>query len=90
MGMMYQKMPDTQALADIMIMLCIRPAELETLRIADGKVTGYAKNQNQEDVPRVFRSMEKSEERANQLLSWMQNAISSRQLRDPGIPGLNG
>ncbi|CAB5375692.1 unnamed protein product [Rhizophagus irregularis] len=28
--------------------------------------------------------MEKSEERARQLLSWVQNAISSRQLRDPG------
>ncbi|PKY47409.1 hypothetical protein RhiirA4_444827 [Rhizophagus irregularis] len=28
--------------------------------------------------------MEKSEERASQLLSWVQNAISSRQLRDPG------
>ncbi|CAG8525010.1 22214_t:CDS:2, partial [Dentiscutata erythropus] len=33
-----------QALADIMVMLCIRPAELRTLRITDAKVTGYAKN----------------------------------------------
>ena len=32
--------------------------------------------------------MEKSEERARQLLSWVQNAISSRQLRDPGIAGV--
>ncbi|RGB25794.1 hypothetical protein C1646_820820 [Rhizophagus diaphanus] len=73
-----------QALTDIMVMLCVRPAELKTLRIADEKVTGYVKNRNQEDLPRVFRSMEKSEERAKQLLSWVQNAISSRQLRDPG------
>ncbi|CAB4443516.1 unnamed protein product [Rhizophagus irregularis] len=61
-----------------------RLAELKTLRIADVKVTGYVKNRNQEDLPQVFRSMEKSEERASQLLSWVQNAISSRQLRDPG------
>ncbi|CAG8664051.1 23118_t:CDS:2 [Dentiscutata erythropus] len=32
------------ALADVMVMLCIRPAELKTLRITDAGVTGYAKN----------------------------------------------
>ncbi|PKB99588.1 hypothetical protein RhiirA5_429456 [Rhizophagus irregularis] len=69
-----------------MVMLCICLAELKTLCIvANGKVTGYVKNRNQEDLPQVFRSMEKSEERARQLLSWVQNAISSRQLRDPSI-----
>ena len=36
--------PDKQALADIMIMLCIRPAEIKNLRRANGGVTGYAKN----------------------------------------------
>jgi len=36
--------PDKQALADVMIMLCIRPAEIKNLRIANGGVTGYAKN----------------------------------------------
>ena len=46
-------------------MLCICPAELRTLRIANGKVTGYVKNQGQEDISRVFRSMEKDEERAS-------------------------
>nr|CAG8541226.1 12376_t:CDS:2 [Entrophospora candida] len=44
-------LPDIQALADVMIMLCIRPAELITLRIADTGVTGYAKNRDQQDIP---------------------------------------
>ncbi|GBC18175.2 hypothetical protein GLOIN_2v1873212 [Rhizophagus irregularis DAOM 181602=DAOM 197198] len=75
------------ALADVMIMLCIRPAEIKNLRIANGGVTGYAKNRGQQDVPWVFRSLEKNEERARQLLTWIQEAISSGQLRDPGKPG---
>ena len=36
--------PDVQALADVMIMLCIRPAEIKDLRISNGSVTGYSKN----------------------------------------------
>ena len=36
--------PDKQALADVMIMLCIRPAKIKNLCIANGGVTGYAKN----------------------------------------------
>ena len=36
--------PNELALADVMIMLCIRPAELRTLHIANSKVTGYVKN----------------------------------------------
>jgi len=35
----------------------------------------------------VFRSLEKDEERAKQLLTWIQDAISSGQLKDPGKPG---
>ena len=35
----------------------------------------------------MFRSLEKDEERAKQLLTWIQNAISSKQLKDPGKPG---
>jgi len=31
----------------------------------------------------VFRSLEKNEERAKLLLTWIQNVISSGQLRDP-------
>ncbi|UZO28452.1 uncharacterized protein OCT59_021974 [Rhizophagus irregularis] len=83
-----------QALADVTIMLYIRPAEIKTLRISrssgasNGGVTGYAKNRGQQDIPRVFRSLEKNEERASQLLTWIQEAISSGQLRDPGKPGV--
>ena len=36
--------PDVQSLADVMIMLCIRPAEIKDLRISNGSVTGYSKN----------------------------------------------
>jgi hypothetical protein len=80
--------PSIQALADVTIMLCIRPAEIKTLRILNGGVTGYAKNRGQQDIPQVFRSLEKNEERASQLLTWVQEAISSGQLRDPGVPGV--
>ncbi|PKK56552.1 hypothetical protein RhiirC2_799776 [Rhizophagus irregularis] len=68
-------------------MLCIRPAEIKNLRISNGGVTGYAKNRGQQDNPRVFRSLEKNEERARELLTWIQEAISSGQLRDSGKPG---
>jgi len=36
--------PDVQALADVMIILCIRPAEIKDLRISNRSVTGYSKN----------------------------------------------
>ena len=36
--------PDKQALADVMTKLCIRPAKIKNLRIANGSVTGCAKN----------------------------------------------
>src|ERR1043165_1189465 len=78
--------PDKQALADVMIMLCIRSAEIKDLRISNGGVTGYSKNRDQQDIPRIFRSLEKDEERAKLLLTWIQDAISSGQLRDPGVP----
>ncbi|CAG8819984.1 26828_t:CDS:2, partial [Dentiscutata erythropus] len=77
-------LPDLQALADVMIMLCIRPAELTSLRITDAGVIGYAKNQSQMDTPRKLRSMEKNQERAKELLTWIQNAISSGRIGDPG------
>ncbi|CAJ0901021.1 2574_t:CDS:1 [Entrophospora sp. SA101] len=80
--------PDFQALADVMIMLCIRPAELTSLRITDAGVTGYAKNRSQIDTPRKFKSMEKNQERAKELLTWIQHAISSGRMGDPGKPGV--
>ncbi|CAG8746559.1 24908_t:CDS:2 [Dentiscutata erythropus] len=79
--------PDKLALADVMIMLCIRPAEIKNLRISNGAVTGYAKNRGQQDIPRVFKSLEKNKERARELLSWIQEAIISGELRDPGKLG---
>ncbi|CAG8823109.1 22362_t:CDS:2, partial [Dentiscutata erythropus] len=55
-------LPDCQALANVMVMLCIRPAELKTLCITD------AGNQ----------------ERAKELLTWIQRTISSRRMGDSG------
>ncbi|PKB95925.1 hypothetical protein RhiirA5_385684 [Rhizophagus irregularis] len=80
--------PNLQALADVMIMLCIRPAEIKDLCISNGSVTGYSKNREQQDNPWVFRSLERDEEQAKLLLTWIQDAISSGQLRDPGVPGV--
>ena len=64
-------MSNKQALADVMIMLCICPAEIKNLRISNGGVTGYAKNRGQQDISQVFRSLEKSKEQARQLLTWI-------------------
>ncbi len=44
------KTPVLQALADVMIMFCIHPAKIKTLRISNGGVTGYAKNWRQQDI----------------------------------------
>ncbi|CAG8811662.1 26496_t:CDS:2, partial [Dentiscutata erythropus] len=76
-------LPDYQALADVMVMLCIRPAELRTLRITVAGVTGYAKNRGQPDISRKFRSIEKNQERARELLTWIQRAISSGRIGNP-------
>ncbi|PKC64325.1 hypothetical protein RhiirA1_462593 [Rhizophagus irregularis] len=53
--------PGLQALADVTIMLCIRPAEIKTLRISNGGVTGYAKNRGQQDIPRFNTFLKKDE-----------------------------
>ena len=52
MRMIIKTLPDVQALADVMIMLCIRPAKLITLRITDSGVIGYAKNRGQPNTVR--------------------------------------
>ena len=36
----------------------------------------------------MFRSLEKNGERARQLLTWIQDSITTGQLRDPGVPGV--
>ncbi|CAG8806929.1 45986_t:CDS:2, partial [Gigaspora margarita] len=43
-------LPDLQALADVIVMLCICPAKLTTLCITDARVTEYAKNQGKPEV----------------------------------------
>ncbi|CAG8789849.1 8342_t:CDS:2, partial [Gigaspora margarita] len=42
--------PDIQALADVIIMLCIRPTELITLRITNARVTGRMGNPGKPEV----------------------------------------
>ena len=42
--------PDLQALADVMIILCIRPAEIKNLCISNRSVTEYAKNWGQQNI----------------------------------------
>ncbi|CAJ0833391.1 14296_t:CDS:1 [Entrophospora sp. SA101] len=86
--------PSMQNLTDIMIMLCMRPADVENLRINYYKrsddewynskyswyCTGYAKNKNEKSVPRPFVSMEKNPIRARELLIWIQKSIPERFL----------
>ncbi|POG59101.1 hypothetical protein GLOIN_2v1488089 [Rhizophagus irregularis DAOM 181602=DAOM 197198] len=73
--------------ADVMIMLSMRPAEVITLRIENVHVIGFAKSRG-DSAPRSFLSMEKSETRAKELLTWIQKSIDSGILRDPGKPGV--
>ncbi|CAG8593660.1 2289_t:CDS:2, partial [Paraglomus occultum] len=44
-----------------------------------------ADNRGQPDIPRKFK---KYQERAKELLTWVQNAISSGRMGDPGKPGV--
>ncbi|CAG8767153.1 27732_t:CDS:2 [Dentiscutata erythropus] len=62
-GYNISNIPDKQALADVMIMLCICPAEIKNL------------------------SLKKNKDRARELLTWIQEAIVSGELRDPGKLG---
>ena len=82
-----RSLPDILALADAMIMLSMRPAEVKTLCIENGYVTGFAKCRD-DTAPRKFLSMEKNEARAQELLTWIQKSIDSGILRDPGKPGV--
>nr|CAG8617019.1 9256_t:CDS:2 [Entrophospora candida] len=94
------KIPTMQDLADVIMMLSMRPAEVTTLRIIHCEpdppewykpgyswyCTGYIKNKGENKVnpePRQFLSMEKDPERARELLTWIQDAISMKKLRDP-------
>ncbi|RIB08814.1 hypothetical protein C2G38_2210659 [Gigaspora rosea] len=97
------KIPTMQDLADVIMMLSMRPAEVATLRIIHYEAgesnppewykpgyswycIGYIKNKGEAKnnlKPRQFLSMEKNPERAKELLTWIQDAIATRKLRDP-------
>uniref|UniRef100_U9UQU6 Uncharacterized protein n=1 Tax=Rhizophagus irregularis (strain DAOM 181602 / DAOM 197198 / MUCL 43194) TaxID=747089 RepID=U9UQU6_RHIID len=51
------------------------------------KANAYSEETIKEMAHHIVRSLEKDEERAKQLLIWIQNAISSEELRDPEKPG---
>ncbi|RIB10164.1 hypothetical protein C2G38_2250940 [Gigaspora rosea] len=74
------KIPTMQDLADVIMMLSMRPAEVATLRIIHYEAGEKAKNNPK---PRQFLSMEKNPERAKELLTWIQDAIATRKLHDP-------
>src|SRR6185295_6807419 len=56
------KKPDLQALADVMVMLCMRPAEVTKLRINAYGVTGFVKNRGESGAPRKLRAVLKNED----------------------------
>ncbi|KAG9301856.1 hypothetical protein G9A89_004535 [Geosiphon pyriformis] len=86
------KPPSMQNLIDIMVMLCMRSADVETLRINRYRpsreswynpdyslyCTGYAKNKGEVGEPRPFLSMEKNPIRARELLIWIQKSIPDK------------
>ncbi|RIB23782.1 hypothetical protein C2G38_2288261 [Gigaspora rosea] len=97
------KIPTMQDLADVIMMLSMRPAEVATLRIIHYEAgesnppewykpgyswycIEYIKNKGEaknNPKPQQFLSMEKNPERAKELLTWIQDAIATRKLRDP-------
>jgi hypothetical protein len=86
------KPPSMQNLIDVMIMLCMRSADVKNLRINRYKpsreswynpdyslyCTGYAKNKGEVEEPRPFLSMEKNPIRARELLIWIQRSIPDK------------
>ncbi|CAG8582996.1 26375_t:CDS:2 [Dentiscutata erythropus] len=97
------KIPSKEDLADVIVMLSMRLAEVRSLQIIHYKLdhlnapvwykegyswycTGYLKSRGEKKKnpePRLFLSMEKSPECARELLTWIQNAIKAKKLRDP-------
>jgi hypothetical protein len=86
--------PYENMIADIIIMLSLRPAEFMKLKIqkyspqepppkwwvpgSEWYITGYKKSRGQEYVPREYLSMEKNPERAKELLEWAQEAVRKK------------
>src|SRR6185369_10990009 len=86
------KPPSMQNLIDVMIMLCMRSADVKNLRINRYKPSreswynpdyswyciGYAKNKGEVEEPRPFLSIEKNPMRARELLIWIQRSIPDK------------
>ncbi|CAG8728653.1 22570_t:CDS:2 [Rhizophagus irregularis] len=89
----------TQDLADVIVMLSMRPAEVSSLQIINYKPdskdppawykAGYSwyctgcRKQRDKLMPMRLLSMEKDLEHARELLTWIQDAIKAEKLRDP-------
>ena len=88
-----------QDLADVIVMLSMRPAEVSSLQIINYKPdsedlpawykAGYSwyctgcRKQRDKQMLMRLLSMEKDPERARELLTWIQDAIKAGKLRDP-------
>jgi hypothetical protein len=84
--------PSMQNLIDVMIMLCMRSADVENLCINRYRPSreswynpdhswyciGYAKNKGEVEEPQPFLSMEKNPIRARELLIWIQRSIPDK------------
>jgi len=93
------KIPSMQDLADVIVMLSMRPAEVSSLQIINYKPdsedlpawykAGYSwyctgcRKQRDKQMPMRLLSMKKDPERARELLTWIQDAIKAGKLRDP-------
>jgi hypothetical protein len=81
------KTPDELTLADVMVALCLRPAEVTKLQVNDHRVTGFVKNRGETGASRKFRAVLKNKDRMKALLLWIQNAIFCWYSKDPGKRG---
>ncbi|RGB24179.1 hypothetical protein C1646_773465 [Rhizophagus diaphanus] len=92
------KKPTMQNLADVIVMLCMRPSEVSSLQINHyevdpSNVPAWYKEEYswyytsykklRTKVSRPFLSMEKNPERARELLTWIQEVIKTDKLYDP-------
>ncbi|CAB4392460.1 unnamed protein product [Rhizophagus irregularis] len=93
------KIPSMQDLADVIVMLSMRSAEVSSLQIINYKPdsedlpawykAGYSwyctgcRKQRDKLMPMRLLSMEKDPERARELLTWIQDAIKAGKLHDP-------
>ncbi|GBC15889.2 hypothetical protein GLOIN_2v1477332 [Rhizophagus irregularis DAOM 181602=DAOM 197198] len=93
------KIPSMQDLADVIVMLSMRPAEVSSLQIINYKPdsedppawykAGYSwyctgcRKQRDKPMPSRLLSMEKDPEHARELLTWIQDTIKAGKLRDP-------